>query len=53
MMEAILLLATMAQRYRMSLAVGKKVKMLPSVTLRPKNGIRMVLHERRERVAAD
>jgi cytochrome P450 len=47
MMEAILLLATMAQRFRMSLVAGRKVKMLPSVTLRPKNGIRMVLHERR------
>ena len=47
MMEAILLLATMAQRFRMSLVAGRKVKMLPSVTLRPKNGIRMILHERR------
>ncbi|HEY0701238.1 MAG TPA: cytochrome P450 [Candidatus Acidoferrales bacterium] len=47
MMEAILLLATMAQRFGMSLVAGRKVKLLPSVTLRPKNGIRMILHERR------
>ena len=45
MMEAILLLATMAQRFRMTLVPNRKVKLLPSVTLRPRNGIRMVLHE--------
>jgi cytochrome P450 len=44
MMEAILLLATMAQRYRMTLVAKRKVKLLPSVTLRPRNGIQMVLH---------
>jgi cytochrome P450 len=43
MMEAILLLATMAQRYRMTLVAKRKVKLLPSVTLRPRNGIQMVL----------
>jgi cytochrome P450 len=47
MMEAILLLATMAQRFRMTLVPNRKVKLLPSVTLRPRNGIQMVLHERR------
>jgi cytochrome P450 len=47
MMEAILLLATMAQRFRMSLVAKRKVKLLPSVTLRPRYGIEMVLHERR------
>lgn len=47
MMEAILLLATMAQRFRMSLVPHRKVKFLPSVTLRPRNGVQMVLHERR------
>jgi cytochrome P450 len=45
MMEATLLLATMAQRFCMTLVPNRKVKLLPSVTLRPKNGIRMVLHE--------
>jgi cytochrome P450 len=47
MMEAILLLATMAQRFRMTLVPNQKVKLLPSVTLRPKTGIRMVLHATR------
>jgi cytochrome P450 len=45
MMEAILLLATMAQRFCMTLVPNRKVKLLPSVTLRPRNGIRMVLHQ--------
>jgi len=45
MMETILLLATMAQRFRMTLVAKRKVKLLPSVTLRPKNGIQMVLHQ--------
>jgi cytochrome P450 len=45
MMEAILLLATMAQRFCMTLVPNRKVKLLPSVTLRPRNGIRMVLRE--------
>jgi len=44
MMEAILLLATMAQRFQMTLVANRKVKLLPSVTLRPKTGIRMILH---------
>jgi cytochrome P450 len=47
MMEAILLLATTAQRFRMSLAPKQKVRMLPSVTLRPKHGIKMLLHSRK------
>jgi cytochrome P450 len=47
MMEAILLLATMAQRFRMTLVAKRKVKLLPSVTLRPRHGIPMVLHEMR------
>jgi cytochrome P450 len=46
MMEAILLLATVAQRYRMDLAPKQKVRMLPSVTLRPRRGIKMILHKR-------
>ena len=46
MMEAILVLATVAQRYRLSLAPGFALELLPSVTLRPKTGVRMVLHSR-------
>lgn len=47
MMEAMLLLAAVAQRFRISLVPRHPVEMLPSVTLRPKQGIKVVLHERR------
>jgi cytochrome P450 len=46
MMEAILLLATIAQRFDMTLAPHQKVRMLPSVTLRPRRGIKMILRGR-------
>jgi cytochrome P450 len=46
MMEAILLLATVASRYRLELAPGQTLKLLPSITLRPRGGIRMILHDR-------
>ncbi len=46
MMEAILLLATTAQRFDMTLAPRQKVRMLPSVTLRPRRGIKMILRRR-------
>jgi cytochrome P450 len=46
MMEATLLLATFAQRFRFELAAGQNVEPLFSVTLRPKHGIRMILHRR-------
>jgi cytochrome P450 len=46
MMEATLLLATIAQRFRLTLAREPRVEPLFSVTLRPKHGIRMVLHRR-------
>jgi cytochrome P450 len=45
MMEATLLLATIAQRFRLTLEPGQVIEPLFSVTLRPKSGIRMVLHE--------
>jgi len=44
MMEATLLLATMAQRFSLSLAPNQDVAPMPAVTLRPKDGIRMVVH---------
>jgi cytochrome P450 len=44
MMEATLILATIAQRYRPSLVPDHPVVPLPSLTLRPKFGMRMVLH---------
>jgi cytochrome P450 len=46
MMETTLLLATIAQRYRFTLASDAKVTPLFSVTLRPKHGLPMRLHRR-------
>ena len=46
MMEATLLLATIAQRFRFRLAPGASVKPLLSVTLRPAEGIHMTLSAR-------
>ncbi len=46
MMEATLLLATIAQRFRFRLAPGASVKPLLSVTLRPAEGIPMSLSAR-------
>jgi cytochrome P450 len=41
--EAGLVLATLARRWRPVLAGGQKIEPRPSITLRPRNGIRMVL----------
>ncbi len=46
MMETTLLLATIAQRFRLTLAPNQSVEPLFSVTLRPKNAVRMQLHAR-------
>ena len=46
MMEATLLLATIAQRFRLRLTPNQRIEPLASITLRPKNGIRVVLEER-------
>jgi cytochrome P450 len=43
MMEATLLLAAIAQRYRFDLVPGHTVAALPSITLRPRHGMRMLL----------
>jgi cytochrome P450 len=48
MMEAVLLLATIAQRFRLTLEPNQKLKLLPSITLRPREGLAMRL-EARER----
>jgi cytochrome P450 len=45
-MEGILLIATLAQRWRMQLEPNFPVLPLPSVVLRPKSGMRMTLHRR-------
>ncbi|MCS6848761.1 MAG: cytochrome P450 [Anaerolineae bacterium] len=46
LMEARLILATIAQRFRLALAPGHRVTLDPLVTLRPKGGMRMVVQAR-------
>jgi cytochrome P450 len=46
MMEIILLLATIGRRFKFSLAPDQKVEVWPAMSLRPKNGIKMVISER-------
>ena len=46
MMEACLLLAAIAQRFRLTLQPGQRVTPTPYVTLRPEPGIRMLLARR-------
>jgi cytochrome P450 len=46
MLEATLLLATIAQRFRLALVPGHSVEPLASLTLRPKNGIKVTLSKR-------
>jgi cytochrome P450 len=46
MMEAMLALAGIAQRYSLKLVPGHPVETSPSITLRPRFGLRMTLHRR-------
>ena len=46
MMEAILLMASLVQRFRLELVPGETLELLPAVTLRPARGLRMRLHAR-------
>jgi cytochrome P450 len=45
-MEATLVLATIAQKFRFRLVTGHPVVPLPSITLRPRHGIRAFLEAR-------
>jgi cytochrome P450 len=45
-MEMIVVIATIAQRWRLRLAPGQKVVPNPGATLRPKEGVRMILESR-------
>jgi cytochrome P450 len=45
-MEGILILATLAQRWRLRLAPGHPVALQPLITLRPKYGMKMIVEER-------
>lgn len=46
MMEAVLLLATIARKHRLRTEPGHKLELVPSITLRPRNGLRMRLEAR-------
>lgn len=46
MMEIILLLATIGQRFRISLVPNQQVELMPAMSLRPVNGIKVVVHNR-------
>jgi cytochrome P450 len=46
MMEIVLVLATIGQRFRFSLAPDHSVSLLPAMSLRPKDGIKVVVQER-------
>jgi len=46
MMEILLLLATIGRRFRLSLAPDQRVEVWPAMSLRPKNGIKVVVSER-------
>jgi cytochrome P450 len=43
MLETVLVVATITQRYRLAVAPGYTLQVIPSITLRPKGGITMVL----------
>jgi cytochrome P450 len=46
MMEAQLIVATLAQRYRLHLVPGHPVEPWPLITLRPRHGMRMIVERR-------
>ena len=50
-MEATLILATVAQKYRLRLVPNHVVVPLASITLRPRHGVRVVLESRQRRAA--
>ena len=45
-MEAVLVLSTVARRFRLRLAPGREVELLPAITLRPKRGLKVTLESR-------
>jgi cytochrome P450 len=47
-METVLALATIAQRYQIRLAGDRPVEPLPTITLRPRHGVKVVLTQRSE-----
>lgn len=51
-MESVLLLAAFARTFRAELTPSHEIEALPAITLRPKNGVRVRLHRRDQRVAS-
>ena len=51
LMEAQLILATIAQQYRLHLVPNQEIKMAMQITLSPKNGLKMRLESRRNAAA--
>jgi cytochrome P450 len=47
-MEGVLVLATLAQKWKLRLAPGQKVDTLPLITLRTRYGMRMVIEKRQQ-----
>jgi cytochrome P450 len=46
MMEFVLLMATIAQKFRLRLAPEQKIELFPAMSLRPRHGIKVILEER-------
>ncbi len=46
MMETVLLLTTIAQKFKLRLEPGQTITPLPGITLRPGNGVKMILEKR-------
>jgi cytochrome P450 len=46
-LESVLILATIARRFRLTLVPGQTFRLVPSITLWPKPGISLVVHDRR------
>jgi cytochrome P450 len=51
-MEGALLIATIAQQWKMSLAPGQRVEPKAMITLRPRYGMRMMVEARKHSFAA-
>jgi cytochrome P450 len=45
LLESVLVLSTIAQRWRLTLAPGQRVDVSPALTLRPKYGMHMQLSQ--------
>ncbi len=53
MMEATLLLATIAQHVSFDLATEQPIELEPLITLKPKGGMPLILHWRKEMYGAN